>query len=168
MNLYIQYTLAFVGFVGALALLAGGIGVLKGAFSKKQVEEKSDVISSADQQTKFWKEQVEGFRDIIKELTAKMDKQKDDHTVEMKKLLTEMGEVRGQLKAESAQKTEYLAILQNRDPETKKFMEYMVQAVKNQTDSQQAIIKLLGEIHTMAKAEHERDFNITATVTKTP
>ncbi len=152
--------------IAAAGLAAGGLGFLIYSFQKKQIEAKTDVISSADTLTNFWKEQVEGFKEVIKELNLKLDKQKDEHNMEMKKLLTELGEVRGQLNAESKQKTECLTILQNRDPETKKFMEYMIQAVKDQTEAQAGMMKVLSEIHKMAKAEHDRDFNITATVSR--
>ena len=147
-NQSLQIILTVVGLLGSVGFLAGGIGFLISRFNKGKVEEKSDVISSADQLSSFWKEQVDGFKEVIKELTAKLEKQKDDHTIEMKKVLTELGEVRGQLTAESKQKGEYLAILQNRDPETQKFMEIMLKFVENQTNTNNEISRVLESIHT--------------------
>lgn len=167
-NPVIKIFLLVIGSLASLGLLAGGIGYLLSKVNKGSREEKSDVISSADQLAGFWKEQVEGFRAVIAELTAKIEKQKDDHNAEMKKVLTELGEVRGRLGAETKAKEEYLAILQNRDPETKEFMKFMVKSVEDQGETHKELIRILGEIHTMAKAEHERDFKVTATVSKEP
>lgn len=165
-NSTLQVTLTIIGVLGSVGLFAGGIGFLISKFNKGKQEERTDVISSADQLASFWKEQVEGFKSVIKELTEKLEKQKDDHTVEMKKVLTELGEVRGQLTAESKQKGEYLAILQNRDPETKKFMEIMLKFVDTQSKTNSELARVLKDIHTMAKLEHDRGLEVTSTVTK--
>jgi len=162
----LQLILTIGGVVSFMVIVAGGIGLLINAIKKKPRDEKNEVISSADQLAGFWKEQVEGFREVIKDLTAKLEKQKDDHTIEMKRVLTELGEVRGQLAEKNKQSEQYLAILQNRDPETQKFQEYIVKALENQSNTNVEIIRVLSEIHSMTKAEHERDFKVESVVTK--
>ena len=165
-NQSLQIILTVVGILGSLGLFAGGVGFLVSKFNKGKSEERTDVISSADQLASFWKEQVDGFKEIIKELTAKLEKQKDDHTNEMKKVLTELGEVKGQLTAESKQKAEYLSILQNRNPEMQKFMEIMLKFVETQTKTNNELARVLKDIHSMAKQEHDKDFKIESTITK--
>lgn len=164
-NNTIQTALTTVGIIGSLGLFAGGIGFLwskiKGG-TKEAKAESTTIIATNDTIKNFFKEQNDDLKEINKILGEKVEA-----------LTREVGEIRGQLNAETKQKGEYLAILQNRDPETKKFMEYMVQAVKDQSQSMKdqaetnrEIIRILGEIHVMTKQEHDRDLNITATVTK--
>lgn len=124
--------------------------------TKEEQEESRDLISSNDQIKEFYKNQNDDLKKINTELSNKIE------------ILTrEVGEIRGQLTAEIRQKEEYLKILQNRDPETKKFMEHMIKAVADQAETHREIVRVLGEIHTMSKAEHDRDFKVEATVTKT-
>ena len=165
-NQSLQIVLTIIGVLGSVGLFAGGVGYLINRFNKGKTEERTDVISSADQLASFWKEQVEGFKAIVAELTTKIEKQKDEHNTEMKKVLTELGEVRGQLTSESKQKAEYLAILQNRDPETQKFMEIMLKFVDTQSKTNTEIARVLKDIHSMAKAEHDSNLEVTSTVTK--
>lgn len=165
-TLYFKILLSIAAALGSAGLLIGGTGYVISIFKKGSKQKDSDVLSSADQLSSFWKEQVEGFKTIIAELTSKLEKQKDDHNIEMKKLIDELGQVKGQLNAETKAKSEYLDILQNRDPETKKFMEYMIKAVENQSSINAEIVRVLGEIHSMTKAENERDLKIDATIHK--
>jgi ABC-type transporter Mla subunit MlaD len=158
--------LTVLGILSSIGILAGGGGYLISQFKKGSKAENNAVISSADQLAGFWKEQVEGFRDVIKDLTAKLEKQKDDHTIEMKQILSELGEVKGQLTAERAQNERLEKIFQNRDPETKKFMEIMIQFIKDQAQVNSEIVRVLSEIHNYAQQEHDRDFVVTSTIKK--
>lgn len=123
--------------------------------TKEEEAESRDLISSNDQIKQFYKDQNDDLKAINKALSDK---------VEM--LTREVGEIKGQLNAETKVKEEYLAILRGRDPETKKFMELMVQSVKDQAESQKEIIRVLSEIHSYAKQEHEREVHIEAQITK--
>jgi hypothetical protein len=164
-NTTLQIILTFVGILGALGLFAGGIGFLwtkiRGG-SKEAKTESTDLLTSNDQIKQFYKEQNDDLKEINKVLGEKVDA-----------LTREVGEIRGQLIAEKTQNERLEKIFQNRDPETKQFMEFMMQAVKDQSqvakdqsESHKEIVRVLGEIHTMSKMEHERDFSISATVTK--
>ncbi len=154
-NETLQMILTIVGIVGSIGIFAGGIGFLFSKFQKGNKEDKADALTSADQLTNFWKEQVEGFKLIIADQTEKI------------RILTgEVGELRGQLVAEKKQNEMAREILQNRDPETKRFMEHMVQSIKDHSETHKEIIRILGEIHSMSIAEHDRDFKVTANVTK--
>lgn len=159
-TLYFKILLSIIAALTSVGILVGGIGYFVSIFKKGTKQKDTEVISSADQLSNFWKDQVDGFKEVIKELTAKIEKQKDDHNVEMKKILSELGEVRGRLGAEVKQKEEYLAILQNRDPETKKFMEYMIKAVENQSSVTAEIVRVLSEIHSMTKVDLDTDLKL--------
>jgi hypothetical protein len=165
-NSFLQWALTAIGALSGLGICAGGFGYLYKSFSKGAKEEKNDVITSADQIVDFWKQQVEGFREIIKELTGKMEKQKDDYNLQIKGLSNQLSEVRGQLSEKERQSKEYLEILQNRDPETKKFMEFMIQSIIDHTKTHKEIIRVLGEIHSMSTEEHNRNIKVVSTVTK--
>lgn len=143
-----------------IGVFIGGIGYLLRSWKKEDRDEKTEVMSSSDTLTNFWKEQAEGYKVVM----AEKDKAND---IKFTALTKEVGEIRGQLIEKEKQNTQYLEILQNRNPEMQKFMEFMIQAMKNQDECNTKISTILSEIHTMAKAEHERDFNITAQITKT-
>lgn len=152
----IGYIVAGLSSVG---VFFGGVGYLISKYKGGSLEQKSesnDLISSNDQIKLFYKEQNEDRQRIIETQNEKIQA-----------LTREVGELRGQFNAETKQKEEYLAILQNRNPEMQKFMELLVTAVKDQQMVNKEIVKLLGEIHAMSTAEHERDFKVTATVSKT-
>lgn len=144
--------------IGSLALFAFGAGYLSSKFksgTKEQKSENTDLISSNDQIKQFYKDQNDDYKKIIAQQTA------DIHDLNRR-----VGEMKGQLEIVQAQNKEYLAILQNRNPEMDEFMKFMIKATENQAVSQKEMIRILGEIHIMTKAEHERDFKVEATVTK--
>lgn len=155
----ITIILQISGILGALGVFFGGGGYLISKYkggTREEKEESADIISSNDQIKQFFKDQNEDYKLIIKEQGVKIEG-----------LTREIGEIRGQLNAETNQKKEYLAILENRDPAMKASLDLLVQSVKDQQVVNKEIVRILGEIHSMAKDEHERDFQITSTVTKT-
>lgn len=145
--------------LGSLGLVAGSIGYLVNSFRSGSKQEKGDVISSAEQLSQFWKDQAEGYKVMMEAKDIKNAEQ-------INKLTGEVGELKGQLNAETAQKKEYLAILQNRDPETKKFMEFMIEATTTQTAINKETISILKEIHQMITEERDKELHIDATLTK--
>ncbi len=146
--------------VAGLVVLVGGIGYVIHLFTKSTRDEKSEVMSSATQMTDFWQKQAEGYQKIM----AEKDKSNDEKFQTMTK---ELGEIRGKLQAREEQIKEYIAIFQNRDPETKKFMDIMLEFVRNQTETNKEVARILGEIHKMETDEHDKEFKVEATVTKT-
>lgn len=160
---WLQYTLtASLGICAAAALL----GVAYAQFRKGNRQERIDEVSSNEKLTSFWKEQAEGYKIMMTEKDSKNQLQIND-------LTRQVGELRGQLNAETKQKTEYLAILQGKDESNKTFVATMLSVaeqaqsfMKNQGDNNLEVARILKEIHAMAKAEHDRDFKVEATVTK--
>jgi len=126
-----------------LGILAGGMGYLISSFR-----------GGGNKLTSFWKEQADGYKLMMVE----KDRVNDE---KFQVLHKEIGELNGRLNAEQALNERLEKIFQNRNPEMDSFMKGMV-------DSMGQIGRVLSEIHTMTKAEHERDFQISATVTKTP
>lgn len=146
--------------VATVAVVAGSIAYVFDKVIHRRKSDKIEEITFADGAAKFWKDQAEGYKVMM----AEKDKSNDEKYIQLTK---ELAEIRGQLIEKEKQNKEYLAILQDRDPETKEFMKFMIQATKNQTESHKEIVSILREIHTMSKAEHDRDFKVEATVTKT-
>lgn len=154
-----EIILFIIASIAALGILAGGIGYVISSFKKGGRQERSDVISSAETFAKFWQEQAEGYKSMMESKDIK-------YTDQINALSREVGELKGQLNAETQQKKEYLDILQNRDPETKKFMEFMVQATTTQAAINQEIIETLKEIHKMVLEERKKELHLDATLTK--
>jgi hypothetical protein len=148
-----------LGSLATLGIAAGGLGYLVSTFKKGEKVEKSDIVSSAEQLTQFWKDQADGYKTMMAEKDAKTAEQ-------INALSREVGELKGQLISESKQKAEYLAILQNRDPDTKNFNDYVMQSIKNQEGINNEIVRILKEIHTMSTEETKRELHIEGTVTK--
>lgn len=137
-----------VGSLASLGIVSGGVGYLLQSFR-----------SGSSSLSSFYKEQAEGYKVMMSEKDASND-------AKFQKMTAEIGEIRGQLIEKEKQNKEYLDIINNRDPGTQKFQEFITQACLDQGEVNKQIINVLKEIHELAVAEHERDFSITATVTK--
>lgn len=153
-----QIFLTTAEILSGLGLFFFGGGYLLSKFkdgTKESQAEGRDIISSNEQIKQFFKDQNEDYKTIIKEQGSKIE------------LLTrEVGEIRGQLTAESKIKEQYLAILQNRDPETKQFMEIMLKFVETQTETNKNIVKALQGINDTNAAEHNKELKVEAHITK--
>lgn len=161
---FFKQLLSYIPQVAAVLIIvvAGGGWVIR-LFNKDGTQDKNDVVNSANTILQYWKTQAEEYKIVIdakdKAHSEKVSTLTTEFTKQITKLTGEVGELRGQLSAETNQKKEYLAILQNRDPETQKFMEFMVKAMENQD-------KILSEIFKIVKAEENRELKITSTVVK--
>ncbi len=139
--------------------LATSIGIAVANFMRGNRGESGEIIE-------FYKKQASEYK-IILESTRK------EYTEKHEGLIKEVGTIRGELNTERQLRQQYEAILKDKNPETTAFMQLMVQSTKDQAESHKAIVKgltaiseVMNDIHTMAKAEHERDFKVTATVQK--
>lgn len=156
MNIYLQIVIA-------ICAVSASTGIAFAQFRKGTRTESGDII-------KFYKEQSDNYKDM-------MEKKEAAHNIEVKEitqtftekvnaLTREVGELRGQYNAEKKQREQYEEILKDKNPETEQFMKLMIKAVDDQSKINKEVVSLLGEIHTMSKAEHDRDFKIEATLTK--
>lgn len=158
--------LFIIGSITSLGVLAAGIGYLMGTARKKERDEKTEVVSSADQVSMFWKDQANEYKEMMKIRDEKNDGKVKDLTSEVNLLTKEVGELRGQLNAEKTQNERYEKIFQGRSPEQEEFMKFMIQATKDQAESHKGIMEVLNKVYKFAEMEHDRDFTVTAKVTK--
>lgn len=142
--------------VKAIFTLLAGLGILGGGFGylvSQFKEGSSKGIKSAEDLMNFWKSQAEGYK-------LAMDEKDKVNSTKFEELNAKIGNIQGQLTEKERQNKEYLEILQNRDPETQRFQSTMVESMKYMAE-------VLKDVHIMTKAEHDRDFVVTAQITKT-
>lgn len=105
--------------VGGLSALAGVLGYLVISYKKSGREKIESVVNSSDQLTGFWRDQVEGFKEMVATQNEKI-----------RTLTGEVGELRGQLNEKTKQAEEYKLIFQGQNPEMKQFMQTMLDVAK--------------------------------------
>lgn len=165
-NIFLKVGLYIIGILASLGLFAFGAGYLWSQAKKGSRVEKSEVISSAEGSKVFWKEQSEDYKEMMRVKDEKNDATVKELTIQINALTREVGELRGQLNAEKTQNEKLEKIFQGRSPEMEEFMKFMIQATKDQAESHKKIVEVLEKVHTFAEMEHDRDFKITATVSK--
>lgn len=138
----------------SLGIVAAGLGYLLSMYRKGNKQENVEVVNTANQLTDFWKDQIQGFKEMAREQDTKIQL-----------LSNEVNLLKGQLMEKDKQIDTYLKILQNRNPEMERFMKDIIQFSIDHETTHKEIIRILGEIHSYAKVEHDRDFKINATVT---
>ncbi len=138
MNIYLQI---FLSVCGVATLL--GVGYAQ--FKKGDRGESGDIA-------KFYRERMDDYK-LIAETTRK------EYSEKYEELLKKFGILEGQFNTEKALRQQYESILKDKNPETEQFMKFMVA-------TQKEVVDILKEIHTYAKAEHDRDFQVTSTITK--
>lgn len=132
--------------VGSLATLAGVVGYVVISYKKSGKERIESVVNASDQLTSFWKDQVEGFKEMVATQNEKI-----------RTLTGEIGELRGQLNAEKKQNEELKKIFQGRDPEMQQFMKtllgvaeqsqrYMEEDKKYKADQHEALMVILAHL----------------------
>jgi hypothetical protein len=128
------------------------------------VYSKKTVTTSSGEVISLLQKEVEVYRDQLhkkEEFHAKeMKEMRDEFTKQVTSLTKDFGVLQGQYNSMKDDKEKFEAIAKDKNPEMQTFMTSMA-------ETQKEIITILGDIHTMAKAEHERDFQINATITKT-
>ena len=147
MNIYLQFIITGCA-------IAGFIGIAFAQFSRSKRSESGEIIE-------FYKQQATEYKSIL-EVTRK------EYIAKHEELLSQVGVLRGELNTEKKLREQYEAILKDKNPETEQFMKLMVSATHDQGEINKEVVGILKEIHAMSKAEHGRDFNIHATVTKSP
>lgn len=154
-----------LGTILSLGVLTGGIGYLVSQYKKGGKLQEEEVVSSADKLTQFWKDQADGYKEM-------METKDKTNSEQINSLSTQVGELRGQLTAALNQNEELKKIFQGRSPEMEQFMKSMVQANTDQMENQKkmtiALDKILGTVLESNKLlkEEAKDLEIVATVTK--
>mgnify|MGYP001563285827 CR=1 FL=1 len=136
----------------AICTLSVSAGIAFAQFKKGSRTESGDII-------KFYKDQAENYK-IISDTTRK------EYTEKHETLLKEVGILRGELNTERTLRIQYENVLKDKNPETETFMLFVTNSLKDQQVMNKEIATILKEIHIMAKAEHERDYQVNTTVKK--
>lgn len=140
------------GSLASIGLTAGGLGYLISQFRGGTKKANTEIASSSTEIITFYKTENESLKSIMGE----KDKSNDE---KFRQLTSEIGEIRGQLIEKEKQNKQYLDIINNRGPETEQFQTAML-------DGLAKLATIIGEIHTLAIQEHERELSITSTITK--
>lgn len=128
------------------ATLGATFGVAFAYFRKGNRSESGEIIE-------FYKKQAGDYKEML-EATRK------EYTEKHEALIKEVGVIKGELNTERQLRQQYEAILKDKNPETEAFMKLMVQAVKDQGEVNKEVVSVLKDLHTMAKAEAEREIQI--------
>lgn len=145
MSEYFQYILAGIP-------IGTSFGVAYAYFKKGKRGEEGDIV-------KFYKDRMEDYK-LIAETTRK------EYTEKHEELLRKFGVLQGEFNTEKSLRIQYETILKDKNPETETFMKLLTNAVVDQQKVNKEVVQILGEIHTMAKMEHDREFQVTSTITK--
>lgn len=106
------------GFGGFVAMC----GYAYGQFFTGKNQNTAEGVKTENEAIQLRQNQITELRDLVKDLTKKMEDNNTAHNVEMRALHTQLGEVRGQLLEKEKQAEAYLEILQNRSPELDKIL----------------------------------------------
>lgn len=149
---FLHTILYVLGSLAAIGLCAGGLGFLISQYRSGYRKTNTEVVSSSTEIITFYKTENQSLKDIMGE----KDKSNDE---KFRQLTSEIGEIRGQLIEKEKQNKQYLDIINNRGPETEQFQSTIL-------DGLAKLATIIGEIHTLAIQEHERELSITSTITK--
>lgn len=178
-----QVAIVIIGSIGSMGILVGGAGYFLQVWRSGSKKEKSEIVNSSNEIAGFWEKQANGYKTMMNEKEATLQKQlieKDERTQkQINELTRQVGELRGQLNAKTEQASEYLAILQGKDETSKKFMETMLNVAKSsqkfmeenivfqkeQAGIMEEIRAFMSNINTHLEAP-DKDLKIEATVSK--
>lgn len=168
-----------LGGIATLVIAAGAIGWLWSSFRQGAAKQQIDTLGSENQLTAFWKNELEGFKGMVNTLNVKLRDQAQDFNSQIRALSNQLAEVKGQLTESQKTSSQYLAILQNKNPEMESFMKYITEAAKDAEEFRTTslllfnkMITVLDTIHTTTlnnnKILHKdpKDFQIAATITQ--
>lgn len=144
---------------GAIAFLAGGFGFAVYSYKKSGRQERKDVTETADVISDFWKSQAEKLEVILKkkdeEFSQKLAEVTKDFNEKIQSLTEKIGVLTGQLSAEKMLNERLEKIFQNRSPEMEQFMKYMVDATEKHSETHDAMMKVLRDLHATSASNHE-------------
>lgn len=138
--------LSILGILTSIGVLAGGVGYLASSFKKGSTQKDHEIISNAEQITKFYKDQAETYKNMLADKETAWNEEKKEWNVKFNELTKEVGTINGKLAEKEKQAEQYLAILQNRDPETKEFNKFVIQAVKDSSQMHERMMEVLQKL----------------------
>ena len=112
---------AFGGLAG-IGVLFGGLGFAYAQFRSGSGKAKDELIATL-------KDTITAERDKADQLAKEKVEQQNFHQTQINQLNEKIGKLQGLYEESKERNKDYLAILQGRDPEQKKFMEIMSKAI---------------------------------------
>ncbi len=113
-----------IGIFIGIGTLAAGLGFAYAQFRSGSNKAKDDLIDT-----------LKETATVEKEKADRLEKEKitivGSHQSQLNDLNNKIGKLQGLYEASEKSKSEYLSILQGRDPSQQKFMEFMVESTKN-------------------------------------
>jgi hypothetical protein len=161
------YVLQLVGYLfGGIGLLGAGIGAFMYAIGTGSRNERKDVMGTADTIVDHYKKENAELKQIVidkdEKYGQKIDALTSDFNGKMQALSEKVGILTGQLNAERLQNEEFKKIFQGMNPETDKFMKFMVESVNQHTKAHEKIMEVLSglttvlaDIHTTSTSNHD-------------
>ena len=141
---------AFGGLAG-IGVLFGGLGFAYAQFRSGSGKAKDELIGTL-------KDTITAERDKAEQLAKEKVEQQNFHQTQINQLNEKIGKLQGLYEESKERNKDYLAILQGRDPEQKKFMEIMSKAIvdgaKMNSEAQKYMkdtTEILDEIKTFMK-----------------
>src|SRR5688572_28540965 len=117
---WLQIITYILGAIAAHGIAFFGAGYWRSQFSKGSKEQNAEVLASSQTLVEFWKRQAEDYKQMIVEKESAWNRssaEKEKHWNDKFETLTrELGEVRNQLTATEKQRSQYEAILKDRNP----------------------------------------------------
>ena len=142
-----------------IGTLLGGIGFAVYSYKKSGRQERRDVTETADVISDFWKNQAEEMKLILQtkdtEVQAQIAALTKDFNEKIQDLTKQVGVLTGQLTAEKALNEKLEQIFQNRNPEMEGFMKYMVDATEKHSETHEAMLKVLADLHGMVDSRKQ-------------
>lgn len=145
--------------LAGIGTLFGGIGFAIYSYRKSGRQERKDVTDTADVISEFWKNQADELKLILQTKDAEFQSQitalTKDFNEKIQELTKQLGVLTGQLTAEKALNEKLEKIFQNRNPEMEGFMKYMVDATEKHSETHEAMLKVLADLHGMVDSRRQ-------------
>lgn len=145
--------------LAGLGTLLGGVGFAIYSYKKSGRQERKDVTETADVISEFWKNQAEELKLILQTKDVEVQSQiaalTKDFNEKIQDLTKQVGVLTGQLTAEKALNEKLEQIFQNRNPEMEGFMKYMVDATEKHSETHEAMLKVLADLHGMVDSRRQ-------------
>lgn len=138
---------AFGGLAG-IGVLFGGLGFAYAQFRAGSGKAKDDLITTL-------KDTAVAEREKAKQLAKEKMEQSQFHQTQINQLNEKIGKLQGLYEESKDRNKEYLAILQGRNPEQQKFMEYLTQVASESAKYMKELSEILRKINHHIENEHK-------------
>lgn len=135
------------GGLAEIGVLFGGIGFAYSQFKSGSVKAKDELIATL-------KDTALAEREKASQLAKDKIEQQNFHQTQINQLNEKIGKLQGLYEESKDRNKEYLAILQGRNPEQQKFMEYLTQVASESAKYMKESSEILRKINNHIETEH--------------